>query len=97
VRQNKIGWDDVKHFGSSSVEPSTAVTKFHVLDSEVSGGNKATSQETMQSVQVLDGGHLLEIHFQSIGVEAIGTDRWIVHGNLDLHGQTRGTLVEWSI
>jgi hypothetical protein len=30
-------------------------------------------------------------------VEAIGTDRWIVHGNLDLHGQTRGTLVEWSI
>jgi hypothetical protein len=49
----------------------------------------------MQSVQVLDGGHLLEIHFQSVGVEAIGTYRWIVHGNLDLHGQTH-PISRWT-
>jgi hypothetical protein len=41
----------------------------------------------MRSAQVLDVDHFPEIHFQSAQAEASGTDHWIVHGNLDLHGQ----------
>ena len=51
----------------------------------------------MRSAQVLDVDHYPRIHFQSAQVEARGTDHWIVHGNLDLHGQRHPVSVDVAL
>ena len=88
---------EVKDSASSSVELRVNASKVRVLDAEVSDGTKAKIQATMQSAQVLDVDHFPEIHFQSTGVEPSGTDRWVVHGNLDLHGQTHPISFEVAL
>jgi len=42
-------------------------------------------------------GQFPEIHFQSTRVEAGGTGHWVVHGNLDLHGQTHPISFEVAL
>jgi polyisoprenoid-binding protein YceI len=51
----------------------------------------------MQGAEVLDVGHFPENHFRSTGVEPNGADHWIVHGNLDLHGQTHPISFEVAL
>jgi polyisoprenoid-binding protein YceI len=51
----------------------------------------------MQGAEVLDVGHFPVIHFRSTGVEPEGTDHWMVHGNLDLHGQTHPISFEIAL
>jgi len=80
-----------------SVELRVDSSKLRVLDPEVSDGTRATIQATMQGAEVLDVGHFPEIHFHSTGVEASGTDHWVIHGNLDLHGQTHPISFEVAL
>ena len=80
-----------------SVELRVNSSKLRVLDTEVSGDTRAKIQATMQGAEVLDVGHFPEIHFQSTGVEPGGTDHWVVHGNLDLHGQTHPISFEVAL
>jgi polyisoprenoid-binding protein YceI len=79
---------EVRGSEDSSVELRIKSGELRVLDNEVSGDTRAKIQSTMLSAEVLDVDHFPEIHFQSTGVESIGTDHWVIHGNLDLHGQT---------
>lgn len=51
----------------------------------------------MQGTEVLDISHFPEIHFRSTGVEPSGTDRWVILGNLDLHGQTHPISFEVAL
>jgi polyisoprenoid-binding protein YceI len=51
----------------------------------------------MQGPEVLDVGRFPEIHFQSTGAESRGTDRWVIQGNLDLHGQTHPISFEVTL
>jgi polyisoprenoid-binding protein YceI len=88
---------EVKDTESPSVELRVNSSKLRVLDPEVSDGTRATIQTTMQGAEVLDVGHFPEIHFQSTGVEASGTDHWVIHGNLDLHGQTHPISFEVAL
>ena len=83
-----IEWGEVKDSEISSVELRVDSSKLRVLDPEVSDGTRATIQATMRSAEVLDVGRFPEIHFRSTGVETSGTDHWVIHGNLDFHGQT---------
>jgi polyisoprenoid-binding protein YceI len=82
-----IEWGEVKDSEISSVELRVDSSKLRILDPEVSDGTRATIQATMRSAEVLDVGRFPEIHFRSTGVETSGTDHWVIHGNLDLHGQ----------
>ena len=77
---------EVKGSEGSSVELRVSSSKLRVLDTEVSDGTRAKIQATLQG-EVLDVGRFPEIHFQSTEVKPSGTEHWIVHGNLDLHGQ----------
>ena len=88
---------EVKDSGSLSVELRVDSSKHRVLDTEVSDGRRANIQATMQSTEVLDVVHYPGIHFQSTAVESIGTDHWVVHGNLDLHGQTHPISFEVTL
>jgi polyisoprenoid-binding protein YceI len=88
---------EVNNSERPSVELHVNSGKLRVLDPEVSDGTRAKIQATMQSAEVLDVGQFPEIHFQSTGVEADGTDHWVVHGNLDLHGQTHPISFEVAL
>jgi polyisoprenoid-binding protein YceI len=81
----------------SSVELRVNSSKLRVLDPGASAGTRATIQATMQGAEVLDVDHFPEIHFQSTGVEPSGTDHWVIHGNLDLHGQTHPISFEVAL
>jgi polyisoprenoid-binding protein YceI len=83
-----ISWGEIKDSDILSVELRVDSTKLRVLDPEVSDGTRATIQATMQGAEVLDVNHFPEIHFRSTEVEPSGADHWVIHGNLDLHGQT---------
>jgi len=92
-----IEWGEVKDSEISSVELRVDSSKLRVLDPEVSDGTRATIQATMRSAEVLDVGRFPEIHFRSTGVETSGTDHWVIHGNLDLHGQTHPISFEVAL
>jgi polyisoprenoid-binding protein YceI len=92
-----IAWGEVKDFNAASVELRVDSTKLRVLDPEASDGMRAKIQATMRSAEVLDVSHFPEIHFQSTGVQPDGTDHWMVHGNLDLHGQTHPVSFEVAL
>jgi len=78
---------EVKESNSPSVELRVDARKLQVLDPEVSQGTRTQIQDTMRGIQVLDVAHFPEMRFQSTSVEPKAPDRWIVHGNLALHGK----------
>lgn len=80
-----------------SVELRVDARKLHVLDPELSADTRAEIQKTMLGPQVLDAERYPEIHFHSTAVESQGTDRWLVTGNLDLHGQTQSIAVDVTL
>jgi polyisoprenoid-binding protein YceI len=76
------------------VELSVEARKLRVLDTDVSDKDRNQIQATMLGPQVLDSEKFPEIQFQSKQVERLGEDKWVVHGNLVLHGQTRRVEVK---
>lgn len=72
-------------------------TKLRVLDPEVAASTREEIQHTMEGPEVLDSERFLEISFASTSVGAAGEQRWIVDGNLALHGQTKPVRVEVSL
>lgn len=79
--------------GSLSVEIRMDARKLRVADPEATADTRAKIQETMLGPQVLDANQFPEIHFRSTSVEAQGTDRWLVKGDLEMHGQTHPVAV----
>jgi polyisoprenoid-binding protein YceI len=92
-----IEWGEVSDSESPSVEVRVSSNKLRVLDPEASEGTRSKIQSTMQGAEVLDVGRFPQIHFQSTAVEASGTDHWVVHGNLDLHGKTHPVSVDVTL
>lgn len=88
---------EVTESGSPSVELRVDARKMRVLDPEASAETQAQIQKTMLGPQVLDTERFTEIRFQSTEVEARGTDHWVVHGTLDLHGQSRPVTVDVAL
>lgn len=89
-----IASGDVQTAGNAFVELRVDARKLRVLDPELSEGTRAQIQQTMEGPQVLDAERFPEIHFHSNAVEAKGTDRWMVTGTLDLHGQSHPITVD---
>jgi polyisoprenoid-binding protein YceI len=67
------------------------------LDAEVSADTRAKIQATMLGAEVLDVSRFPEIHFQSTSVEPSGANHWMVHGNLELHGQNHPVSFEVTL
>jgi polyisoprenoid-binding protein YceI len=65
-----------------------------VIDSDVSDKDRAEIQNTMVGPKVLDAAQFPEIRFHSTEVSRSGENRWTVHGNLTLHGQTHPVKVD---
>jgi polyisoprenoid-binding protein YceI len=65
-----------------------------VRDSGISDKDRAEIQATMLGPKVLDSEKFPDIRFHSTQVDHLGGEKWIVHGDLTLHGETRPVEVE---
>jgi hypothetical protein len=63
--------------------------QLRVLDKDVSDKDRAEIQETMSGSKVLDSQQFPEIRFRSTRVDRLGDGKWMVLGDLTLHGQSR--------
>jgi polyisoprenoid-binding protein YceI len=88
--------------GKNTVEFVVDARTLRVLDSDVSEKDRTEIQSTMLGPKVLDSAEFHEISFHSTDVSRAGEDRWILHGDLTLHGQARPVKVDverpkWTI
>jgi polyisoprenoid-binding protein YceI len=67
--------------------------RMKVTDRDVSNEDRAKIQNTMLGPQVLDTERFAEINFKSTQIDRLGDSKWLVHGDLTLHGQTRPIVV----
>jgi len=88
----KAGWIDHGP-ASPGIEFVVSTQAMTVLDPDLSSQKRAEVQETMQGPKVLDSAHFPEIRFRSISVRAAGRGRWLVEGELTLHGATQSLTV----
>lgn len=77
-----------------SVEFVVDTRTLRVVDTGVSDKDREDIQDTMLSPKVLDSSQFGEIRFQSTQVTGSGENRWTVHGDLTLHGQTHPVKVD---
>ena len=77
-----------------SVQLKVDARKLRVVDKDVSDKDRAEIQQTMLGPKVLDGEQFPEIRFRSTKVEHVADRKWLVHGELNLHGETRPVSVD---
>lgn len=77
------------HEGRVSLRLRLNARELRVADPEASASTRAQIQKTMEGPDVLDSERFPEISFESASVDAAGGRRWIVNGNLALHGETK--------
>jgi polyisoprenoid-binding protein YceI len=80
--------------GKNTVEFVVDARTLRVLDSDVSEKDRTEIQSTMLGPKVLDSAEFHEIRFHSTDVSRAGEARWILHGDLTLHGQARPVKVD---
>ena len=80
--------------GNPWVELTVDARKLRVMDKDVSDKDRAEIQQTMLGPKVLDSEKYPEIRFRSTQVDRLGEDKWIVHGDLTVRGQTRPVKVQ---
>jgi polyisoprenoid-binding protein YceI len=68
--------------------------KLRVVDKDVSDKDRAEIQQTMLGPKVLDTERFPEIRFRSTRVEHLTDRKWLVHGELTVHGETRPVSVD---
>lgn len=92
-----VGANPGRDAAGSSVELRVDARKLRVLDPDASAETRAKIQETMLGPQVLDADRYPEIRFKSAEIEAKGTGTWVVHGMLELHGQSHPVAVDVAL
>ena len=72
-----------------SVQLRVDARKLRVVDKDVSDKDRAEIQQTMLGPKVLDSESFPEIRFRSTRIDRLANGKWLVEGELTLHGQTR--------
>lgn len=78
----------------NTVEFVVDARALRVLDPEASQKDRAEIQSTMLGPKVLDSEEFPEIRFRSTSIGEAGDGKWIVRGDLTLHGQTRSVKLD---
>lgn len=76
------------------VEFTVEAKQLQVLDPDASASDRIQVQANMVGPKVLDVEKYPEIKFHSTSVEPAGSGKWVAHGELMLHGQTRPVTVD---
>ncbi len=77
-----------------TVELAVDARTLKVVDADVSDKDRAEIQETMLGPKVLDSQKFPEIQYRASKIERLSGDKWVIQGDLTLHGQTRPVKVE---
>lgn len=88
IQQGKFSESD------RSVDLTVDARQMRVVDKGASEKDRTEIQETMLGPKVLDSGRFPEIRFRSTSAEPAGEGRWMVSGELRLHGQPRPVKLE---
>jgi polyisoprenoid-binding protein YceI len=78
---------------SGSVDLKIDARQLKVLDPKLEPKKRAEVQETMHSDKVLDSTRFPNIEFTSTQARMTGPDKWMVVGQLTLHGETHAVTV----
>jgi polyisoprenoid-binding protein YceI len=76
-----------------SAEITVDARKMRVMDKDVSEKDRAEIQQTMQGPKVLNSEQFPEIRFRSTQVSGGDQGKWMMKGDLMLHGQTKPVRV----
>jgi polyisoprenoid-binding protein YceI len=79
--------------GNPSVELTVDARKLRVVDKEISEKDRAQVQQDMLGPKVLDSEKFPEIRFRSTSVERIAEGKWLITGDLTVHGESRPVKV----
>ena len=82
---------------TSSVELVVDVPRMRVLDPSLSPNDRDDVQARMLGSEVLDADRFRQIRFHSTVVQRLAADRWLVRGDLDLHGQIHQVAVKVAL
>jgi YceI-like domain len=96
VIQAPVAEGSVDESSAPHVELAIDARRMRVLDPGLSQKQREDVQARMLGPQVLDASRFPRIRFQSTAVQQAGTDRWLVRGNLDLHGHIQPIAVTVS-
>jgi polyisoprenoid-binding protein YceI len=77
-----------------AVELAVDARKLRVMDTDISDKERAEIQQTMLGPKVLDSEQFPQIRFHSTQIDHLAPAKWLVHGDLTLHGETRPVKVE---
>jgi polyisoprenoid-binding protein YceI len=80
-----------------AVEIHVDARSLRVIDKDASEKERTEVQQTMLGPEVLDSEKHQEIVFKSTAADSAGQDRWTLHGNLTLRGQTRPVTVKVTL
>ena len=80
-----------------SVELRVDSRTLRVMDKDVSDKDRAEIQQTMLGPKVLDSEHFPEIRFRSTAVTPAADAKWVVQGDLAIHGTTRPVRFEVTL
>jgi polyisoprenoid-binding protein YceI len=89
--------------GSVEVSPNPRVEfvvdarRMRVLDPNLSPKDRDDVQARMLGPQVLDTDRFAQIRFRSTAVQPLERDRWLIRGDLELHGQTHQVNVRVAL
>lgn len=78
----------------ASVKLEVDARELRVMDRDTSDKDRSEIQKAMLGPEVLDSERFHEIVFQSAVVEQNGPERWVVHGDLMLHGQSQPVTMD---
>lgn len=87
---------EVDNSESSRVEVWIDADNLRIEDAGISARKRAKLQETMEGPRVLDIHRYQEIHFRSTTIAKQAANRWIVRGELELHGQSHPVMIRVS-
>jgi len=77
----------------ASVELTVDARGMRVMDKDISEKDRTDIQQTMLGPKVLDSEKFPTVRFRSTHVEPLGEGKWIVLGDLTIHGETRPVKV----
>jgi polyisoprenoid-binding protein YceI len=93
VIQASLSEGSVDDASTAHVEFVLDAHRMRVLDPGLSPKDREDVQTRMFSPDVLDVQRFGQIRFHSTAVQRLEGDRWLVHGDLELHGQIRSIAV----
>jgi hypothetical protein len=93
VIQAPLADGSVEDSATPHVELVVDASRMRVLDPNLSPKDREDVQARLLGPEVLDTNRFAQIRFRSTAVQPLEKDRWLVRGDLELHGQTHQVAV----